>query len=256
MFSTAIRREDWIPREILSVIRQEGWLWNRLLAWPVKEQMPAVWHLFFHPAFTTLYEFEPPYSRCSEITHKDAPQSVGLLLTSDQPVAETSTWQHTQHSQRTTIHAPGGIRTRNPSKRSVVDTRPRPLGHWDRQLGDICVNCYLIVRLCLEHFHFSCVTVVINPLQLLTEIMEKSLSYPEFSQIPFPLFHWNILVIEVHIRFTSKVWKHNGNRIWTWTSIFSGIGQQRNTDPSLPLLLLLFVAAETTDQNAWYVITK
>ena len=37
------------------------------------------------------YEFEPPHSGGSEITHKDAPQSVGLLWTSDQPVAETST---------------------------------------------------------------------------------------------------------------------------------------------------------------------
>jgi hypothetical protein len=45
---------------------------------------------FFYPAFTTLYEFEPPLSGGSEITHKDAPQSVGLLWTSDQPVAETS----------------------------------------------------------------------------------------------------------------------------------------------------------------------
>ena len=37
------------------------------------------------------YEFEPPHSRGFEITHKDAPQSAGLLWTSDQPVAETST---------------------------------------------------------------------------------------------------------------------------------------------------------------------
>ena len=37
------------------------------------------------------YQFEPPPSEGSEITHKDAPQSVGLLWTSDQPVAETST---------------------------------------------------------------------------------------------------------------------------------------------------------------------
>jgi len=29
------------------------------------------------------------------ITHNDAPQSVGLLWTSDQLVVETSTWQHT-----------------------------------------------------------------------------------------------------------------------------------------------------------------
>jgi hypothetical protein len=46
---------------------------------------------FFYPAFTTLYESEPPHSTRSEITHEDAPQSVGLLRTSDQPVAETST---------------------------------------------------------------------------------------------------------------------------------------------------------------------
>ena len=33
----------------------------------------------------------------------------------------------------TNIHAPGGIRTRNPSKWSAADPRSRPLGHWDRQ---------------------------------------------------------------------------------------------------------------------------
>jgi hypothetical protein len=36
------------------------------------------------------HEFEPPHSGGSEITHKDAPQSVGLLWRSDQPVAKTS----------------------------------------------------------------------------------------------------------------------------------------------------------------------
>jgi hypothetical protein len=84
---------------------------------------------FFYPAFTALYEFEPPHSGRSEITHKDAPQSVGLLWTSDQPVAETSTWQH---SQRTTIHTPGGIRTRNPNKQSAVDKRLRVKAHTQR----------------------------------------------------------------------------------------------------------------------------
>ena len=38
------------------------------------------------------------------ISHIDAPQSVGLLCTSDQPVAETPTWQHT--TLTTNIHAP------------------------------------------------------------------------------------------------------------------------------------------------------
>jgi hypothetical protein len=79
------------------------------------------------------YAFESPSSGGSEITHKDASQSAGLPWTSDQPVAETSTsWQHTLHPQRTTTHAPGGIRTCNPSKRSAADTRLRPLVYWDR----------------------------------------------------------------------------------------------------------------------------
>ena len=38
----------------------------------------------------------------------------------------------TQHSQQTNIHAPGGIRTLNPSRRSTSDPRLRPLGHWNR----------------------------------------------------------------------------------------------------------------------------
>jgi len=38
----------------------------------------------------------------------------------------------TQHSQETDIHAPGGIRTRNPSKRVSAEPRLRPRGHWDR----------------------------------------------------------------------------------------------------------------------------
>jgi hypothetical protein len=38
----------------------------------------------------------------------------------------------TPHSQETDIHAPGGIRTRNPSRRAATDTRLRPRDHWDR----------------------------------------------------------------------------------------------------------------------------
>jgi hypothetical protein len=68
-------------------------------------------------------------SRGFTITHfLDTPQSVGLLWTKDQPVAETSTWQH---SQETDIHALGGIRTHNPSKQAAVDPRFRPRGQWD-----------------------------------------------------------------------------------------------------------------------------
>jgi len=39
------------------------------------------------------------------LSHSDAPHSVELLWTSDQPDAETSTWQHITHD----IHAPAGF---------------------------------------------------------------------------------------------------------------------------------------------------
>ena len=35
------------------------------------------------------------------------------------------------NSHNTNIHAPGGIRTRNPSKQSAADPHLGPLGHWD-----------------------------------------------------------------------------------------------------------------------------
>jgi hypothetical protein len=36
------------------------------------------------------------------------------------------------NKHNTNIHAPGGIRTHNPSKRAAADPRLRPRGHWDR----------------------------------------------------------------------------------------------------------------------------
>jgi len=44
--------------------------------------------------FQILYFFPPVALRpnVGQITHNDAPQSVGILWNSDQPVVETSTW--------------------------------------------------------------------------------------------------------------------------------------------------------------------
>jgi hypothetical protein len=66
------------------------------------------------------------------ITHNDAPQSVGLLWTSDQLVAETSTWQHTtdQHP------CPGGIRTHDRSRWAAVDLHLRTRVHWDWRITE------------------------------------------------------------------------------------------------------------------------
>ena len=66
----------------------------------------------FHFMFFFIWRNSPQWA--SSFTsfidyHNDAPKSVGLLWTSDQLVAETSTWQHTQHSQHTNVHAPVGF---------------------------------------------------------------------------------------------------------------------------------------------------
>ena len=44
---------------------------------------------------------------------------------------------NTEHPEETNIHAPGGIRTHNPSKRAAADPRLRPRGYWDRQIRNI-----------------------------------------------------------------------------------------------------------------------
>jgi hypothetical protein len=64
-------------------------------------------------------------------SHTTTRHKVGHLWTSDQLIAETSTWQQTQ---QTNVLAPGGIRTHDRSTRAAVDLRLRPRGHWDRQI--------------------------------------------------------------------------------------------------------------------------
>jgi len=65
-------------------------------------------------------------------SHSDTPHMVGLLWRSDQPKAETSTWQHTTFTRKRHPCA-GGIGTHNPSKRVTADLRLRRRGHWDWQ---------------------------------------------------------------------------------------------------------------------------
>ena len=74
----------------------------------------------------------PPQFSSFWITYNDAPKSLRLLWTSDQPVAERDLYPTTQHSQQTNIQALGGIRTHNISRRAAVDLRLRTRGHWDR----------------------------------------------------------------------------------------------------------------------------
>jgi len=52
---------------------------------------------------------------------------------SDQPVAETSTWQHTTHTTDRRPCSLVGFEPHNLSRRPVADPRLRRRGHRDRQ---------------------------------------------------------------------------------------------------------------------------
>ena len=86
-------------------------------------------YFFFHVA-TAPSGPVPPQNRGFTITFRHTPHTVGLPWTSDQPDAQNSTL-HKQHSKETDIHGPGGVRTRNSSKRAAADPRLIPRGHRD-----------------------------------------------------------------------------------------------------------------------------
>jgi hypothetical protein len=90
--------------------------------------------LFVFSGTAAQREICPPRSRGFVITHNDAPQSVGLLWTSDQPVAKTSTWQNTIHT--TDKHpCPRWDSNHDHSRRGAIYLRLWPRGHCDRRLN-------------------------------------------------------------------------------------------------------------------------
>jgi hypothetical protein len=113
------------------------------------QQIPSSYgtkRFFFSYGSTALYGPGPPrFVEASRSHTSDTPQSVGLLWTRDQPDSETSTWQH---SQETDIHALGGIRTCNPSKRAAADPRLRPRGHCDRPKRSLPCSKHLATKHC------------------------------------------------------------------------------------------------------------
>jgi len=69
----------------------------------------------------------------------DTQRSVGLLWSSDQLDAETSTWQHTTFTS--SIYVARWEWNHSPSKRAAEDSRLRRRGHWNRHLSNLkCVR--------------------------------------------------------------------------------------------------------------------
>jgi hypothetical protein len=96
----------------------------------------------FHSSYAIIISFRSPYlfyplvhSRCRgflfSLDHTQTHITVGRT-----PLDEGSAHcrdHNTNTVQETNIHAPGGIRTHDPSRRSAADLRLRSRGHWDRR---------------------------------------------------------------------------------------------------------------------------
>ena len=80
----------------------------------------------------------PPHSRGLQITHNDAPQSVGLLWTSDRLVAER------EHTTLTTDH-PCPRWDSNPQLQHASGRRPTPQTAWPLRLAQSAVEGYFFI---------------------------------------------------------------------------------------------------------------
>jgi hypothetical protein len=84
----------------------------------------------------------------SSITHSDKSHCIDLLWTSDQPVAETSTWQHTTFKR---IKYPCSRRDSNPQSQQASGRRPT---HYTaRPPGSTYVIIYPLIIVYAEHLH-------------------------------------------------------------------------------------------------------
>ena len=91
-------------------------------------------------------------SRSHTTTHHSRKDSSGPVISSLQrPLPD-----NTQHSQQTNIHALGGIRTHDLSRRAAAGLRLRPHGHWDRQYSTIINIITVIVISCISFTLLCC----------------------------------------------------------------------------------------------------
>ena len=86
-------------------------------------------------------------SRSHTTTHRTRYDSSGRVISSSQrPLPD-----NIQHSQQADIHASGGIRAHNLSRRAAADLRLTLRGYWDRQYGSLRhnIDIFEVLTLCV-----------------------------------------------------------------------------------------------------------
>ena len=177
-------------------------------------------------------------------SHSDTPQSVGLLWTSYQLVAVTSTWQQIQQSQQTDIHAPGGIRTHSLTRRAASDPHLRPRGYWYFSLRVIYLdNKYrgisLLHLLCghrKARREVSCSPCRHHACSCCRYLLQPKGNYLSVSvNVDQPLRQWFVHLPEFHIATPSRVATHKEQAILS-TATEAGVSNKVKPPMNLPRL--------------------
>jgi hypothetical protein len=97
-------------------------------------------HMIFgnRPTIKRLMVQEPLQGQGLLIVEGSRSHSIGLLWTSDQRDAQTSTWHHTTLTKD--FPTTSGVRTPKPSKRVAADPCLRRRGHWDHEVWSQNIN--------------------------------------------------------------------------------------------------------------------
>ena len=105
----------------------------------------ASWAGFFLHGATAPSGSRPPHCRDFTITLRHT--TLGRTPLDEWSVRRRDLYLTTHNTHKTDIHAPGGIRTRNPSKREAAGPCLTPRGHWNRLLGrfTLLIFCFCVL---------------------------------------------------------------------------------------------------------------
>jgi hypothetical protein len=102
------------------------------------------WHCIFVSFRSPSLFYLLVHSRCPgylfSLDHTQAHTTVGRTPLDEGSARRRDLYVTTQTLYKTNIHAPGGIRTHDPSKRLAADLHLIPRGHWDRHTAYYAVQ--------------------------------------------------------------------------------------------------------------------
>jgi hypothetical protein len=132
-------------------------------------------------------------------SHSGTPDAIGLLWTSDQPVSETSTWQHTTLT-RYKHSCPR--RDSNPQSQQASGRTPTPWTVWPLGSAQVSFPIYIIdgkgeIKLLLLYRHYNTLWVLSRS----TIILHESLSSTLLFQFLIFIFCRSILTSSSHLFF-------------------------------------------------------